>query len=186
MTAVESCFCLCMVIIHEDNLTLGGHLFLNVYTNQLPAHPSVHPSTVSLRGQSGQWSRDKRFGCTIFSPGQYVEKENISEYWWCQGIIGTHYTAVFLAKALIILMCFSPAGCPWICLSEHQQRIHPFTPRPPSFGMYSCECANFAYLETVAIRDDPVSHILLGCEGYQALIYRHPGAWGPDKSIKYT
>uniref|UniRef100_A0A8C3JU59 VWFA domain-containing protein n=1 Tax=Calidris pygmaea TaxID=425635 RepID=A0A8C3JU59_9CHAR len=59
---------------------------------------------------------------------------------------GTHYTAVFLAKALIILKPLSLAGCPWICLSEHQQWLHPFPPRPPSFGMYSCEFENLCLL----------------------------------------
>lgn len=43
-------------------------------------------------------------------------------------------------------MPLSPAGCPWIRLSEHQQRLHPFTPGPPSFGMYSCESENLCLL----------------------------------------
>ena len=43
-------------------------------------------------------------------------------------------------------MPLSPAGCPWIRLSEHQQRLHPFTPRPPSLGMYSCEFENVCSL----------------------------------------
>lgn len=34
-----------MVIVHDDSQDLGGHIFLNVYTNLLPAHPCVYPST---------------------------------------------------------------------------------------------------------------------------------------------
>lgn len=69
--AVDSLFCLWVVIFHEDNQTLGGHLFLNVYTNQLPAHPFVHPSTVSLL----RVARDPEInalGWTLFSSGQYL------------------------------------------------------------------------------------------------------------------
>lgn len=43
-------------------------------------------------------------------------------------------------------MPLSPAGCPWIRLSEHQQWLHPFTPRPPSFGRYICEFENLCLL----------------------------------------
>jgi len=57
LPAVESCFCLWVVIVHADNQTLGGHLFLNLYTNQLPAHPFVHPSIVSLLRQRTEIQR---------------------------------------------------------------------------------------------------------------------------------
>lgn len=156
--AVDSLFCLWVVIFHEDNQTLGGHLFLNVYTNQLPAHPFVHPSTVSLL----RVARDKCFG---MDPIFFWSIPLKGKYFWILVVPGyqcTHYTAMFLAKALIILMPFSPAGCPWIRLSEHQQRLHPFTPRPPSFGMYSSEFENLC---------------LLGNSGFQGCSWFHIFYW---------
>lgn len=86
--------------------------------------------------QSSQRGRDKCFGIKpVFCQWMPLIRKYFWIFWVGQGTSGNPYAAVFLAKAeLIILMPLSPAGCPWICLSEHQQWLHPLTPRPPSFG----------------------------------------------------
>lgn len=127
ISAVEGSVCLWVLIVHDDNQTVGGHLFLNVLTYLLPAHPFVHPST------------DRADKCVLWDGFRFLLvntfKRKVSlNIGGCQGISSTHYTAVFVAKALIILMPLYPAGCPWLRLPEHQQRLHPVTPRPPAFG----------------------------------------------------
>uniref|UniRef100_A0A8C5J4F7 VWFA domain-containing protein n=1 Tax=Junco hyemalis TaxID=40217 RepID=A0A8C5J4F7_JUNHY len=52
-----------------------------------------------------------------------------------------------LAPPLIIVMPLSAAGCPWLRLPQHQQRLHPLTPRPPSFGTWGCASETVCCLE---------------------------------------
>lgn len=124
--------------------------------------PSFCASKYSQPAQSGQTSRDKCFG---MDPIFFWSIPLKGKYFWILVVPGyqcTHYTAMSLAKALIILMPFSPAGCPRIRLSEHQQWLHPFTPRPPSFGMYSSEFENLC---------------LLGNSGFQGCSWFHIFYW---------